>query len=1377
MAEYLQGSRDVPEMAAKMASYLGESYAMNVTAGTAALPMLDMHPLIADLLGIDTTRSLRKEEMTHLLAGGRADGQAVPGRDVQPSTKDNVRLGFCDFTFSAPKSLSIAISLAETEEERITLEACFMRANNRLMGVVAEEIGGARQGHAGRDGVVPGHVAVIQYHHHTARPVEMAPDVLRAGDMQRHIHNIIPHVTITDDGQVKAPNLGASKGRIHEWGAIGHAFLATELRAKGVRVEIDPKTGLSHLPDVPEMAVDLFSTRTRTAEAAARAVGEFDTLDKRDRARAVKGQVKAGRKDKEDLSEAAFWKRTADDAGYQHKSVIDPANRRELPGEAERGQIAYEAALPLLEPEWERRAKLDGPTIRTMAARGMIASGIERADEINAVIEAFETRGVRQGGQMVTMIPGRERGERFASATTQLHVDREREAIRLLKSAAADRSGDLTHAQIDAAAGRVAGRLGLDFASTKSGQDQLAMAHVFGTSGKAVVGVGGAGAGKTGPIAVVVDAHHAAGFDSYGVTLAWRQTHGLKRAGVGKPSSFKYEPDTGVLVEAGIGKDRAFAMAPFLKALEMGRIKPGAKTIVVIDEIATIDTQQILELARARAKYGFKVVGVGDPAQCGAINAGNTVALFRHALGTDQVPELLESVRQRRVEGRETAKLIRDGKAGEALPRKEARGLLALAPGEYEDAIKAGVIWLEKRQADTAGREHYTVGVSLPTNADVYAFGLEYRARQRAGGALQGRDWKLGAVDPRGVQYDLPLAIGDKVRLFNRVNASYGKASKGYFGDNGTVADVVAIGANNISLRRADGKVGTIGWATLQDKDTGRVRLAYGSALTIDARQSETLTDHLTLLPDGSQAIDGRKFYSASTRAREDDMMIVSLGAEKTEIRNRRPLGDPWLAEATPGEMRQAVIDNMARNLSRQPEKQLGVDFLAKSAGARGGGMDAQQASWTKPAARWRGHKQHAHQAVADLKNAIAHSPIKLLPGPEQVRREKRSMRPAAERPKPPRTTHLREHADVVAEFADALRREGFQLRGAPVMDGKWQREKVEGDRGHTKSGRYRAFTDGLPAGFIQNFKRGDGVTWHVDRPTTSAMTDAERQQLAASRAKRAQEQAEMLSIATTKAQDRWAAGTRVTQHPYLKAKGITTDAEAFRRDQHSNLMTAMVDGTGLVRNVQMITPDGQKRFMPGAQVSGLFSLVGRIQHDQPVMIAEGVATAKTMHDATGLPVVVAYNAGNLGHVSKIIAEIAPHSRQIFAADNDWHLPLKDVPQPNVGKEKAEAAAKGVGGVVLLPSFDDTTLKGTPTDWNDFAAVYGKARLTTMVNQALVEQGIDMEETKKRKVVTQEMRDLARQTTAVQQNDAQVNQSREAHRQAEEHHQSRGIER
>ena len=84
-------------------------------------------------------------------------------------------------------------------------------------------------------------------------------------------------------------------------------------------------------------------------------------------------------------------------------------------------------------------------------------------------------------------------------------------------------------------------------------------------------------------------------------------------------------------------------------------------------------------------------------------------------------------------------------------------------------------------------------------------------------------------------------------------------------------------------------------------------------------------------------------------------------------------------------------------------------------------------------------------------------------------------------------------------------------------------------------------------------------------------MTDTERQQLAGARAARERERGEALQAATNKARDRWRAGLRVERHPYLEAKGIGSD-EAFRRDKRGNLMTAMYDGAGQVRNVQTIT-------------------------------------------------------------------------------------------------------------------------------------------------------------------------------------------------------------
>jgi phage/plasmid primase-like uncharacterized protein len=481
------------------------------------------------------------------------------------------------------------------------------------------------------------------------------------------------------------------------------------------------------------------------------------------------------------------------------------------------------------------------------------------------------------------------------------------------------------------------------------------------------------------------------------------------------------------------------------------------------------------------------------------------------------------------------------------------------------------------------------------------------------------------------------------------------------------------------------------------------------------------------------------------------------------------------LAEATDVEMRQAIMDNMARNLSRQPEKMLGVEFLDRGLDVSHGGVNTEQAAWFRPAPSAPKPEQRPDPSTVEaLKTAIEHSPIKLLRGPEEARRERRSTRRAAERPNRQRQQG-RDRVDVAAEFADALRREGFLLRGAPVMDGKWHRERVEGDKGHTKSGRYKAYDDGLPAGFIQNFKRGEGIRWRSERPAPP-MTDADRQQFDDARAARQREQSVALQGATEKAQARWKTGRRVERHLYLETKGINPD-EAFRRDSRGNLIIAMTDGTGLVRNVQTIAPDGQKRFVPGAQVTGLFSLFGKIERNKPILIAEGVATARSVFEATGITTVVAYNAGNLSTVSKVIANIAPSSRQIFAADNDHHLPRKDVPQPNVGKEKAEAAAREVGGLVLLPHFGAIESmavvegKSPPTDWNDYAKLFGTEKLKAAIEASLQAEGIPMpqkqQETAER-AMTQDERDAARQTRRPDtQDQAAATRQQELQRQAE----------
>lgn len=59
---------------------------------------------------------------------------------------------------------------------------------------------------------------------------------------------------------------------------------------------------------------------------------------------------------------------------------------------------------------------------------------------------------------------------------------------------------------------------------------------------------------------------------------------------------------------------------------------------------------------------------------------------------------------------------------------------------------------------------------------------------------------------------------------------------------------------------------------------------------------------------------------------------------------------------------------------------------------------------------------------------------------------------------------------EAMAQFKTALQAQGFII-DTPIMNGKIQRCRVEGDKGNEKSGAYLGHLDEYPAGFIQNHK------------------------------------------------------------------------------------------------------------------------------------------------------------------------------------------------------------------------------------------------------------------------------------------------------------------
>jgi len=100
------------------------------------------------------------------------------------------------------------------------------------------------------------------------------------------------------------------------------------------------------------------------------------------------------------------------------------------------------------------------------------------------------------------------------------------------------------------------------------------------------------------------------------------------------------------------------------------------------------------------------------------------------------------------------------------------------------------------------------------------------------------------------------------------------------------------------------------------------------------------------------------------------------------------------------------------------------------------------------------------------------------------------------------------------------------------------------------------------------------------------------------------------------------------------------------------------------------------KRFLSGGRTAGCYWSVGPKPWDT-LLVSEGMATASTLFEATGLPVAAAMNAGNLKAVALALREKYPTIRLLICADAD-----------PVGRQKAQEAAEAAGGTVIEPDFE-----------------------------------------------------------------------------------------
>lgn len=327
-------------------------------------------------------------------------------------------------------------------------------------------------------------------------------------------------------------------------------------------------------------------------------------------------------------------------------------------------------------------------------------------------------------------------------------------------------------------------------------------------------------------------------------------------------------------------------------------------------------------------------------------------------------------------------------------------------------------------------------------------------------------------------------------------------------------------------------------------------------------------------------------------------------------------------------------------------------------------------------------------------------------------------------------------------EAIDQLRMAGLRVSN-PVI-GKLTRCLVDGEKGPERSGSgwysinelLSTAGDLLLVGAFGNWREvgadGRPLVHRIElkkREVTAEERAAIRARIAESRRIAEARRKRNAERAARHAEHAWGKCAPTGESPYLKTKGV--EPHGVRFSPGGNLVIPITDTLSKIHGLQIIYDDPglrdrkgrAKDYWPaGLNKRGHFHLIG--MPTWIVLVDEGYATGASLHEATGLPVAIAFDAGNLRPVAEALHRRYPVAKILICGDDDFlsrcpncgkQTPSADPTcehcgeehrKTNTGKIAASAAALAVGGADLLPVFAERGRKKL-TDFNDLHQAEG----------------------------------------------------------------------
>jgi conjugative relaxase-like TrwC/TraI family protein len=555
------------------------------------------------------------------------------------------RVPFYDYTFSAPKSVSVlwasllaasaeaAAAGREADAERFAeqaeqIRAAVKRANDRMMALAERRAAYVRTGHhsatSGQWRDAAGFI-VASFEQHTNRE----------GDPQLHVHNAIANRAQRADGADDKWRALHGQPLFKEklgFGAYGDRFLAQELEQLGWRTVRRADGNALEVGGISEEAAGAYSARAKELQDRYR---ELEAQYVRDHGHAPAKQARWALKQRAALEtrdakehnppapgqELAAWARKAEQRGagklssLHHRAAAYAAEHEpsEPPGDAERArairiavaevqrqnavwnrsQLTFELgrALGSLPPDADPEAYLDDLAGEAVSGRAEGVTVLQVAP-VPDVIDVSRLE-FRKDGTSIYRPPGE------ALFVTKEHLDHEQWLVDVARMPVPQR---VTEAAAEAAV-----------AGTDLDWSQRAAVKGLLTSGRLISClVAPAGTGKT---------HAVAAF-----ARIWAAETGGRVIGLTASENAARQL-------AGEGLTSAVNIAKFL-----GKIKDSAESgghmpvyagdVLVVDEATQVSTEDMLRVTQIARRSGAQVIGTGDTEQLGPVDAGGAFRLI-----------------------------------------------------------------------------------------------------------------------------------------------------------------------------------------------------------------------------------------------------------------------------------------------------------------------------------------------------------------------------------------------------------------------------------------------------------------------------------------------------------------------------------------------------------------------------------------------------------------------------------------------------------------------------------------------------------------------------------------------------------------------------